>query len=449
MTDIQKKIMKLVDEIDAICKEKNLFYALADQTAGCAMYSTKFTNGTYIFRIMMPLSDICVLQEYLESHPIENRLFESYEVNEKLEEFCFRYVDTRSLIIDGVNAFQYKYPGVAVTILPLRLTIPPKKVLGSERYLNNTNVSAIASLNKNVPSSWWHICICKTIVKLVGAKKAKKILRKKYCVTAHTAGIHLGALRCIFGSKAKLAQWVLEENVKLASLQSEDSEIENYWYMIPNSRIIHIPIEDIRNPEFVDFEKRTLPIVGNAQEYFRKLYGQSWEVRATKPLQTIWEIQIISDANLPFAEYLEFIEKKDGWSMEEVLEHRKAYNRWRIKEYQPAKRRVSHTFKRIRRSVDRIDVWYQYRDKREQLKELFEKQNFEQLEAQMQLYLEKTEEYVSRKISFYIDEELFTYAAAIWERQGREEYAGKVYNMVPDLYKNEDVETYLRKRGRI
>ena len=46
-----------------------------------------------------------------------------------------------------------------------------------------------------------------------------------------------------------------------------------------------------------------------------------------------------------------------------------------------------------------------------------------------------------------IDDELFSYAKMVWESQGKKDFAAKVLELVPDLYKEEDVETYLKKKG--
>ena len=46
-----------------------------------------------------------------------------------------------------------------------------------------------------------------------------------------------------------------------------------------------------------------------------------------------------------------------------------------------------------------------------------------------------------------IDDELFSYAKMIWESEGKGDYADKVYELVPDLYKKESVEDYLKQKG--
>jgi hypothetical protein len=430
MTEVQERIMELVDEIDKVCQERNLTYILAKQTARYAATEGKFINKTYMFYLMMPLSDIFVLKQMAENNP-------------DLEEFSFRYVDTQSVLIDGTRAIYHQYPGISVTILPLREKLPSKQVLGSERYLNNRNMANAIEFFSAFPPKSARVCL----YKLRGRKFCEDKLKKSGVQQGMVAyqGSHYGVLRNIFMGHKKLAAWVQQENIK-ASASGKQGDF--LWYMIPNGELIKFKRADIQNGKRIAFEGRELPVAKDVNAYLKKLYGTKWKSKSEQCMPSTADIRVIQDCYIPFKEYMELIEGR-GTSLKKLAKYRKSYNIWMVRKYHPMEKKVEHTFRQIKGSVERIDIWYNYQKKREILKKSFEQGDIKKLEKEMKTYLNVTDKCFSDQVGFYIDEELFTYATAVWESKGKPEYAKKVYALVPELYKQEDVETYLKKRGRI
>ena len=69
----------------------------------------------------------------------------------------------------------------------------------------------------------------------------------------------------------------------------------------------------------------------------------------------------------------------------------------------------------------------------------------EELRQLLEDYLERTDYFYSENIGFYINSELFSLAAKVWEADGRTGYAEKVYALVPEHYRRESVEDYLNQ----
>ncbi|MGN1138410.1 MAG: hypothetical protein ACI4RM_03105, partial [Ruminococcus sp.] len=138
MTNVQERLLLLMDEIKSICEKKNLKYVLANETAGTALKFNSFREDEYFFYILMPFSHIKKLKDYVEKNS-KDRVIESYANNPHLRNFVFRYVDKGTLLIDGNALEYYKHPGVAVTIMPAREYPVSKKVTGCENYIKYVN----------------------------------------------------------------------------------------------------------------------------------------------------------------------------------------------------------------------------------------------------------------------------------------------------------------------
>ncbi|MCD8230935.1 MAG: hypothetical protein LUD14_03785 [Clostridiales bacterium] len=181
-------------------------------------------------------------------------------------------------------------------------------------------------------------------------------------------------------------------------------------------------------------------------KYLKKIFGKNWKIDAYKSLPIENRFRVISDSKLPYMEYMDFIENQQP-TFKFIKGYRAYYNQWKEYKYSPIELKVTNTFKQAKMSVDRIDVWYRLKDRREDLKKLYKVQDISSLKIILKEYLQKTEKYKSDKIGFYIDDEIWNYAKLIWESEGKKNYAETVYSYIPDLYKIESVEDYLQAKG--
>lgn len=416
MTDVQERIMVLMDEINLICKKEKLRYVLLNQTAVRAIKKQEFGDDRYEFKLLMPMEDIAKLQAYVESHSADSRGIESWANNSALYQMVFRYVDKNSLLIDGPSGRYLKMPGIAVTIYPARRGKPSDAVLGAERYLQQIN---------NNGGKRWKDSLCFLKLRSRRARKNKKFVQ--YCADH----MFVGRMRYLFGGRDKLADWIMrQQNVQGVGAA------EDYWYMKKDSHMIQLPGDVFTEVEWIAFEGKQVCVPGKKENYWiekdpNERTGMSSAIR------------VICECDLPYEEYLEFIQDKEGPSLEKVMCHYREYSQWMGSVYYPMEEKVRRTFLTVRRSVDRIDVWYALRKKRDAIQEAYQKKDIQALEKLLKTYLDKTDLYLKEKIGFYIDEELFQCATLVWESREKMKYAGRVYKLVPDLYKKESVEETL------
>ena len=138
-TKVQQRLLELMDDIHEICTKKGLHYILFGKTAGMARAYGHFQEDEYTFEIMMPLLDVVKLRQYVEENMSDTRTMESWEDNEALRQMIFRFVDKKSLLIDGTVGDYYLKPGVAVTIFVTRPSRADDANISAERYIQYLN----------------------------------------------------------------------------------------------------------------------------------------------------------------------------------------------------------------------------------------------------------------------------------------------------------------------
>lgn len=427
MTEVQERLMILMDEINFICQKEQLRYVLINDTAVRVRNKGKFVDSRYEFNILMPMEDIGKFLTYVQNNKAEDRAIESWDNNAYLRQMVFRYVDKNSLLIDGPSGDYFKKPGIAITIYPARPNQLAKNVIGAERYLQQMN-----SGSDDRKRDWlWFL--------LRGRhrnnKKYKQIPKnkeiRKYCEEDMRRGI----LCYLFGNRDKLARWIMQKQ----DLQGIDHVSDQYWYMKVDGNVLLLPEDMFTDVEWIGFEGHQLCISANPEHY---RVDENFTVRP--PLAAA--IRVICECDLPYEEYLAYIQDKKGPTIEQIMRNYRDYTSWMERIYTPMEEKVRHTFLGVRRSVDQIDVWHALKDKRQEIREAYQQEDVDKLSCLLDDYLERTHFYLKERIGFYIDEELFNAAKLVWESQGKVKYANRVYKLVPDLYKKESVDDYFARR---
>lgn len=439
MTDIQERLLVLLDEIDAVCTEQHLTYFLAEESAISALNHAGFSGSEYNLKIMMPVSQIRVLISEIAGSGKKNRAFESWISNPDLRQLVWRYVDKDSLLIDYSSGKYFRKPGIAVTILPLLTEKLPSQIRGEHKFVQECNMHYRQQGSEQEVMG-------RALLAQLGIRKDKA-----------AKGAYHGGLYCLLHSRAHLArelaekylsaqvayqyqiryltkdtEWVLFDESTLEKAVSKRKDLQEYAGEHDlTGGSIYDEIE--RHP----FEDREYPVPGD--RYFICLYGKRWQDIKEKAMAQSDRIRVLQDTGIPYEDFLEFT-KEDPKTTKDIMAERRIYNKWLHKVHDPMKKKVDHTFAMVRRSVDRIDCWYHLRDKREALREARRQGDLSAMEGILSDYLNKTDRYAADKIGFYIDDEIFACASEIWKAQGRPEYAEKVYGYVPDLYKTETVE---------
>ena len=460
MTDLQSRQLLLMDEIKEICEKENLSYVVAGLNAAYIMSHKKYDNEQCYFRIMMPIDDAVKLGDYIEKNR-KDRVVESWYNNPDLQMLKFRYVDKNSLFFDGGSPEKVKCYGINITILPTRKFEPDNEARGIELYVQLVNYGQEKSVKK--------IILFKFVTRVTHMNRFKGYVMRRIKLD-NANYIHHGYFKRNKMTKAEMTKYVMDANInatkpfKSARYIPEDVRAKNpdikedcLAYMDDKGKVLKFPIDLYTNVNEVEFEGKKFKVYAEIEKYFDTVYGNDWKNKVKEEILGSNRSSIIYDTEIPYEEYLEYT-KDDEKSFADIADGKREYNYWMDKVHNPAVNKAWHTFMRVRRSVERIDIWYQMRNKRDKLKEVYEKKDLPKLKKLMSKYLSTTQKYVDEKIGFYIDDELFKYARYIWDNEDKPTrvdengntitYAEYVYSLVPDLYKTETPEEYLAKRGK-
>lgn len=436
-TEVQLRLLELMDDIHSICQKKGLHYILFGKTAGMATSFGHFQGTEYNFEILMPLQDVVELRKYVEENLSDSRAMESWEDNEELRQMIFRFVDKKSLLIDGTVGDYYTKPGVAVTIYVTRPARADDANISAERY--------IQYLNSTGRKPKYSASDLKKMYEFVRKNGVEAAIREYDDpdikeLTQYAGGLRKGWLRCLFTGKKKTARWVLRKNIELAKKGGK----EQIYVTRPGHRFAFSP-SLFKKPGTVEFEGHTYHIAGDYEGYMKKMYGASWRTRSTERYYSdTMRLRLICDMDCPYEDYLDFL-GEDSQVLHEIALDRRDYTQWSREIHQPLEKRAKHDFIEVRSSVDRIDVWMMIRDRMDEIRKAAETKDIPALKELLEDYLERTDYFYSEKIGFYIDEELFSIASMVWEADGRKDFADKVYELVPDHYRKESVEDYLKQ----
>ncbi len=462
MTDVQSKLLALTDEIIEICKKEKLNYIVSNLTAAYISDHKKFDADQCFFTMMMPLKDIIKLEKYVNKNLSRTRVIEYWKNNPDLHMLKFRYVDKTTLFFDGSSSERHKYNGICVNIMPTREFEPADDVRGIERFIQMQNYKQ---------ESYVLLAILLKILTRVTHYRKFKSLIMHFIKLENINYIHYGWLKRHKMTKQEMIDYVISENLKAKKpytsarflseeeLKKNENLKENCLAFMDNrSNVIKLPIDLYKNVKEVEFEGRKYNVYADEEKYYESMYGNGWYEKSRGEILGSDRSTVIYDTELPFEEYMDYI-KNDEVSLFDIADSKYSYNTWMGKVHNPAVNKTWHTFMRARRSVDRIDIWYRLRNKREKIKSAYEAGDVSKLKKILKGYLNATEKYREEKIGFYIDDELFKCAELVWESENREgktdkdgnelTYAQYIYSLVPDIYKTETPDEYFSKRGVI
>ena len=114
-----KEVVKLLAEIDKICKREGIPYYLGPQLTLCCVTGQEITSP-HAGVVYMRTADMERFRLAVEKETPDGRIVESMNNNKHFYGFFLRYTDLDTLCFRLNEGRNYKYPGMGVDILPLR-----------------------------------------------------------------------------------------------------------------------------------------------------------------------------------------------------------------------------------------------------------------------------------------------------------------------------------------
>ena len=394
MTETQKVLCNLLDEIDEICKGNNLDYFLTYETALHAYRSHQFENPTTYITILMPLNDILKLREIIKKENKPDRELDSIYDNDFYPNLTFRYCDKNSLYLNLNESIDigFKSHGLFIKICVLR------------RYRKSFK----RSLMRFFEYGWVYSNpdYCTSVFRRKVIKKAGEILMK--------------ISRSLY---KKILIKLFEDTQKGFSYD------EKLIFRCMYGSVKRFPKGIFSSKQFIHFEGRKYPIPEDADNYFRAIYGSKWEERFFKD-KSIRE-DFIVDPRLPYDEYFKYIKENDlSLNLKECnLKEKKAHSATKI-----TNKPINKAWKYVLRTGARFKMWEKYMPLKKNITELYNTGNWDELRDIFKEYNDVILEFNKQKMTVFFDREIFDIYKALLIHDGNTSLAEKLERRIPECH---------------
>ena len=403
MAALQKHLLQLMADLDEACLSQGIPYALFGNSAAWAAEKGKLTAGCCEMHIMMRACDIPKLKAALAGR--EGREFEDFSTNAKLAYSFVRYVDSTTTLIDREDPVCYDACGVAVTIHPL-FGAKLGRIAGAlfrnlARLHGSYNTDSIADY-ENVKSDMQRV---KKMVDRFGTSATKRVVK----AFSKDPG---------FGPDDKCWR---QNNIGTLTKMSGA-------YIFQTQRI------EVNGREFNVPEKLGAHMKG--------LLGEKWDPeKADKPRSTksFW---VLADAETPYREAIAIM-KGRGIDLRAEQQERFEYACWLRDSYDPMDRDVMWDYSHATLARDRIDTYLKMEPTLPELRRAREEEDIPTLRKLLAPYFSITKKYANKEIGFYINDEIYSIARYIWDRDKKTPYAEHVLELVIPEHRALPVEEYL------
>ena len=234
-----KEVVKLLAEIDKICKREGIPYYLGPQLTLCCVTGQEITSP-HAGVVYMRTADMERFRLAVEKETPDGRIVESMNNNKRFYGFFLRYTDLDTLCFRLNEGRNYKYPGMGVDILPLR---------GKQR-------SRLAHLWTRAQEVGWN-----ELADYYGDRKGRKKAICRFVMR----------LRLVTG-RARLGKSLYRMLCKRMNVE----DTQEYVVRL-KKKAVYFPREIFDETETVVIDGRKFPVPGDTYTYLQKYYGEDYQ----------------------------------------------------------------------------------------------------------------------------------------------------------------------------
>ncbi len=413
MKKTQEHLLQLMREILDVCTDQDIPFALHAESAWFVKYcGGQFGNTVSLLRIMMTGKDAETLASALTERSVQEkspRAIESLHTNPFLRQNIIRYVDTSTTLIDRRWLGNVEQHGIAVEIIPLLnadASRPDQLFEGGLLYLNGGQECREVDYRGKLQMS---IEATRHAISVMGRKRAADR------VWSMTRGSQSG----------KTAKGKMLIRLDGGSLKKIDSSF-------------------LKNTELFPLEDLQLPVSAGWEKYGMALCGDKWQERFSEGVLELSRPDRITDADVPFSQTAASL-REAGTDLAKMADERRAYVMDYVTKYLPAAKKVQDDFQSANRSVDRLDIYAAIRPQRAELRRAARKGDLKKMEEILKPYLEAVDRYLGKGMGFYLDREVYDYAARIWRKKGQKLKAAKVLILTPSAHRRDDLNRVVKE----
>ena len=402
MRKIQRKIVQLAFEIESVCLEFDMPYALYGKTCASAVQLGGFAHNECQLHLMVRARDLPLLESALEALDLQDRAVESLKTNPRLAFNELRYVDTSTTLLCRDEPVRYEHIGAAVIVHPVFAARPPKPV--------SLAFASLAYANGGL-----EYC----------ADLLQPALRPAMRLAWQPTGLR---------AMARLAYAALARDARAEGPAR---------YVFHNGDFVKAPGPLLERTRPAQFSGREFPVPEAAEALMEKLYGAKWAQTAGEPCASSEALATICDPSTPYSELDEYLSGR-GSGLRDVQETLYRNFRLHCDEFNPWRLKKSRLYSYALLARDRIDYYVGIEGDLDKLREASQEGDTDRLRELLGRYFHFTRKYLRRNLGFFTTQEIFDMAAQVWRAgKGGDAYAGKVYALVPEQHRSKDLKAHI------
>jgi len=384
MTEVQEKLFKLLLEVKEICEHEKIEYYLCEYLLLDALQNKKITGTYHDFSIMIKSEDVKKFVNAVTKK--DNREIECLANNPKFPGTYMRYVATDTLYFPIYRYKVYTKSGFAINIKVLKNV--PKNKIKSKIF---TVMEAGIEINNNTIKMTKRRLVCLTFVKLLGIlgsrNRAKFIFNSLNSTTSKNGKKKYKYYKPTLGKRVKYPREIFEKskNIKLNGIN----------FTIP------------KDERFIDIN------IGN--------------VNKPVPMSTFGSTYII-DENIPYKDFLR--ECKNQKFPNSFYRKRKKLLKKDLK-IKPYKKYVHKCWDLLYRTRDRFELYEKYMPKKLEIINLYNNNNYEELQIVLDDYLKLLEQYASKGLGIVFDPIIFEITIELLVKTNKKDIARKYIKYAP------------------
>ncbi len=394
MTEVQKIFCQLLNEIDIICTENNLDYFLDPKTALQAYRSEKFEVPCSALTVFMPLDHILKFREcFFAKKPID-REFDSIFDNDFFPNLSFRYAHSNSLYLNLNESADVglKTHGIFIRISVLRT---PQK--GLKQALFRALEIGWIYCNPHYHTNKFKRKILKKLGEILIS--LNRPLYKKFLIALFKStqkGLHYDKklhTTAMFGKATHFQSGMFAQKARI--------KLEDNFYCVPN---------DLEN-------------------YFQSAYKKNWSERRFS--NTSANANIFLSSRLP---YKVFFQQYGEAELSSVFADDLRLEKKLRAKVRASNLSVNKAWHYVLRTGARFKMWEKYMPVKEEIKQLYHDQNWDELRKILNDYDTVTKEFKQYKMTVFFDREIFDIYKALLIHDEDLKLAEKIEQRIPECH---------------
>ena len=375
-----KEVVKLLGEIDKICKREGIPYYLGPQLTLCCVTGQEVTSP-HAGVVYMRAADMERFRLAFEREPQDGRIVESMNNNKRFYGFFLRYTDLNTLCFRLNEGRNYKHPGMGVDILPLR---------GKQRFRP-------AHLWTRAQEVGWN-----ELADYYGDRWSKK---RALCRMAMR-------LRLITG-RGRLGKSLYRMLCRRMNVENTQEYVVRL-----KKKTKYFPVETFDETRTVELEGKKFPVPADTNTYLTRYYGADYQQKVL-PVYTPKVSEMVS-ARIRYEDYFQEVGSQKSFIRKRMRTRKKSGRAARRKKY------LNWSWNYVKFCAYKIELEKYYLDNKDYIINLYKNKDYPALEKAFNPYTRATVKSLKNDEIFIPDEELQHIYLDVLNKAGRTRLKAKI-----------------------